>query len=822
MLTKDQQEAICSKGHVWVHASAGTGKTFVLIRRILRLLVEGTSPHHILALTFTQNAAQEMLDRVYRILERISLCRTTCIQELTLCLGAPPCEALIHRGQTLWTEVIETPLNIQTIHGFCQNILKRFPLESCVSSQFTVIDASRASHLWQQSQDQVCSITYYSSPSVQEALSRLGKRYSMHSLASHLKQLWQRPEMVRFPTGHSPPSEPMGPPPLAPQILAQLQQWMASEQITGDIRPLYQSWESPEYHAFFLTQQGAPRKVLINGKLQAPLKHALMEAQSALCHAIQEERAYHAWQDTQDFCCVFLEIFRQYSTYKDALGWLDFNDLIQRTLALLSSPEHMGWVYGELDRAIHHLLLDEAQDTSPAQWKILMLLSDIWQGQSHKTFFVVGDPKQSIYSFQGADLTIFFAAQTFFKETARHGGMPFKTVELTHSFRSYSRILEGVNAVFKSYDTMEFAPHTALPQHTGGHLELWTLSSEPASASRAETIAEIWANQISHWIQNPFFLHCTGQAVRSEDIMILLSKRCGLYTCMIDALHRKKLKISQSRALYLHETMFVQDILAFIQVMLCPQDNWHLVQILKSPMFALNDAFIHELTVMRATNSVWEQLKTMKTPPWTECAKHLDHAYTYFKTMTPFAFFQWWVHTPWMSARYTCWPYAAEIIDQICAHLFSACQHQGLGWSEWIYLFSAQPISLQRPPERAEGIKVLTVHGAKGLQSPVVILPDLIMESKTKDLFCYTPQGPWKMGILDDEDHTFQSLHAQQQKEESDRLLYVAMTRAQERLYCSSLKQNPVYKHCHHAMLSLAQPFSESIDEVKIEGIRYG
>lgn len=821
MLTKAQQEAICSKGHVWVHASAGTGKTFVLIHRIIRLLVEGACPHQIVALTFTQNAAQEMLDRVYQILEQISLCRTTCVQELTLCLGTPPCDALIRRGQSLWSEVIENPLNIQTIHGFCQNILKRFPLESGVSSQFTVIDASRAGHLWQQAQDQVCSILYTCSPPLKDALSRLGKRYSIHSLTAHLKQLWQRPEMVRFPTDHPSPSEPMGPPPLSPQILAQLQQWIALEHVTGDIRGLYQSWESPEYRAFFLTQQGSPRKVLISGKLPPPLKLTLIEAQAALCQAIKHERAHQAWQDTQDFCCVFLEMYRQYSAYKEASGWLDFNDLIQHTLALLYSPEHMGWVYGELDRAIHHLLLDEAQDTSPAQWKILMLLSDIWQGQSHKTFFVVGDPKQSIYSFQGADLTIFFAAQTFFKETAHHGSIPFKTIELTHSFRSYSHILDGVNTVFKAHTTMEFTPHSALPQHTGGHLELWTLGCEPTSLSRAETLAELWAHQITHWIENPFFLHCTGQAVRSEDIMILLSKRCSLYTCMIDALHRKKLQISQSRALYLHETLFVQDILALIQVMLSPQDNWHLVQILKSPMFGLSNEFIHELTFMRETHSVWEQLKKMTTLPWIDCAKHLDYVYTHFKTMTPFAFFQWWVHTPWMSERYTCWPYAAEIIDQLCAHLFSACEHQGLGWSEWIHLFSAQPISLQRQAERTEGIKVLTVHGAKGLQSPIVIIPDLIMESKTKDLFCYTPQGPWKMGILDDEEHTFQQLHAQQQKEESDRLLYVAMTRAQERLYCSSLKENMTYQHCHDAILPLAHPFSGSIEDVKIQGIRY-
>ena len=821
MLTQAQQESICAQGHVWVHASAGTGKTFVLIHRILRLLIEGACPHHIVALTFTQNAAQEMLDRVYHTLERMSECRETCIKELTLCLGTPPCDTYIQRAQSLWGELIENPLTIQTIHGFCQNILQRFPLEAGLSTQFSVIDASHAEQLWQQSQDHVLSVSYTPPLIVKEALLRLGQRYSMHTLSAHLKQLWQRPEFVQFPTQHPAVKKPEAPYCLAPDMIEHLQRWVALEEVSCDIRPLYQSWESPEYRAFFLTQQGSPRKTLISKKLSPPLQEALRHAQSSLYQAVQEERAYQAWQDTQDFCCVFLEVFQQYIAYKHASNWLDFNDLIQRTASLLNNPQHMGWVYSELDRTIHHLLLDEAQDTSPAQWKILILLNDVWQGQGHKTLFVVGDPKQSIYSFQGANLSVFFAAKTFFQEAAQQGAIPFHTIELTHSFRSYGYVLDAVNAVFTANNTMDFTPHTTLPQHRGGFVELWTLTSEPTLTSRAESVARLWADRITYWLQNSFSLQCTGQPVRQEDIMILLSKRCSLYTHMMDALREQKIDVCQNRTISLHDTVFVQDILAFIQLMLSPQDNWHLIQVLKSPIFGLGDADIHTLAYQPSTPYLWQALKQLNLSPWLECAQYLDCVYAHFKSMTPFAFFQWWISTPWMSERLSFWAHAGAITDHICAHLFSACEYQGVGWSEWLYLFSAHSITLQDTTAHIEGIKVLTVHGAKGLQSPVVILPDLTMESQTKDLFCYTPQGPWKMGILDDEDNPFQSLHAQQQKEEADRLLYVAMTRAQERLYCSSLKETRTYQHCHQSLLPFSQVISETLHGVDIKGLRY-
>ncbi|PPE03615.1 UvrD-helicase domain-containing protein [Holospora curviuscula] len=823
MLTQAQYSAINPHHHVWVHASAGTGKTFVLTYRLLRLLLEGVRPERIVALTFTQHAGKEMMQRLYSLLEDIMCSQEQCKEILETCIGHAPNLDQIQRAQKLWSQILDTSLNIQTLHSFCQTILHTFPLEAGLPGTFKILDEHQGLTVWYQQQERVFSVFYPASLEVQSALRRLAARYTLNQITLHLKALWHRASDVIFPTQHSRPPQASPPPVLCPNRLAQLIEYLGP-QYSVKLKGLNFSWDHPHYQAFFLTQQGMPRKKLLPNKVPSYLKEWLEEAQKNLWCTLRHERHFSAWQDTQDFCQIFSEIYHHYTQYKKERGLLDFSDLLHKTIDLLQNPHYMGWVYSQLDQKIHHVLVDEAQDTSPAQWKILSLLSEIWNTHPQKTFFVVGDPKQCIYGFQGADLDQFYKTKKHFQACLEQNGISFYSVHLTHSFRSYSCILNVINEVFRTDHAMDFKPHTAPSHRQGGLVELLPLLEPPAGKSSGTFIAHMWVQRIQNWISQEIVLQCTGRSIKKEDILILVSKRCSLYEAFSRALSSKKLWIRETSKKSLKDTLLVQDILALIRWLLAPQDDWSLVHLFKSPLFGVSEADLLAVEIFhRNKKSLWEHLESRKIEPWSTYVETLAQWKKVFFQTTPFQFMHWWIYTPWLRARYTAWPNAMAILDKILALLFNFCQEQGKGWSQWIEMLSLDTLTFKHSTEK--GVGLLTIHSAKGLESPVVIIPDLSMDVRGKDSFVYTPEGPWKLNVLTDNEDPWYKHYARRQDEEHRRILYVAMTRAQERLYCSSLKDSQPYQDIHSALLKLGVSVQWDLDIGTTKGkrvLRYG
>ncbi|ETZ07741.1 ATP-dependent helicase/nuclease subunit A [Holospora obtusa F1] len=819
MLTSAQYDALNPHHHVWVHASAGTGKTFILIYRILRLLLEGARPERIIALTFTQHAGKEMTLRLHKLLEDIMRSSDTCKSVLTMCLGFTPNSDQIRNAQKLWSQILDTSLNIQTLHSFCQNFLQTFSLEAGIRGDFKILDESQCFNLWSQQQETVCSHTYCGSPELNTVLTRLATRYSMHHITLHLWSLWHRSKEVIYPTKHFKLCQVSPPNLFCPEIMEQLKKFLDSTQLKN----LEYAWNHPKYQAFFFTQKGTPRKKLLPAKAPESLKRWIEQAQEDLKHTLRQQNYMDAWQDTEDFCYLFSEIYNQYHQYKVKLGFLDFSDLIYKTIKLLEDPHHMGWIYSQLDRKIHHLLIDEAQDTSPSQWKVLELLSEVWNGHPHKTLFVVGDPKQSIYGFQGADLEQFFRAKEVFKLSAEHHKIPFHTIHLTHSFRTYGHILNVINCIFQNDPSMDFKIHTPLPHQQEGLVELWPMLDSGLNKSSGTVLAELWVKRIRHWISQGIILQCTGRAVQAEDILILISKRCSLYEAFSKTLNLGGFFVRESSTITLKDTLLAQDILALIQWFLAPHDNWSLVQVLKSPFFRVNEEEIFSVFAYRSTalKTFWDCLSSLKKKPWSTYVEILWQWKKMFFESTPFQFVQWWVYTPWIQERYTSWPNAIQILDKILASLFEFCQEQGKGWMEWIELFSTDFFTFKQKTEK--GIGLLTIHSAKGLQSPIVIIPDVSMEARSKDSFMYTQDGPWKLGVLQEDEDPWYKLYTEKQAQEARRILYVAMTRAQERLYCSSLKKSAPYLDIYKALSTLGVSVPWDLDHSVCESVlRYG
>ncbi|GAJ46386.1 ATP-dependent helicase/nuclease subunit A [Holospora elegans E1] len=812
MLTQTQYTALNPHRHIWVHACAGTGKTFILIYRILRLLLEGVRPERIVALTFTQHAGKEMTQRLYSLLEEIMRSSYRCKTVLTMCLGGPAHPHQISYAQKLWSEILDTSLNIQTLHSFCQNILQTFSLEAGIIGNFKILDENQGVSLWNQQQEWVCSAAYPASVELQSALVRLATRYTLHQITSHLQFLWNRSKEVIFPTKHPKPSELSPPALLCPRVLAQLTEYLGEEYSVSHLKGLELSWDRPEYRAFFLTQKGTPRKKLLSVKVPEHLKQWLEFAQHDLKTALYQERHIHAWQDTQDFCHLFSEIYSHYHQYKVENGFLDFSDLIYKTIELLEDKRHMGWVFSQLDRKIHHILVDEAQDTSPAQWKVLELLSEVWNGQHNKTLFVVGDPKQSIYGFQGADLEQFYEAKNFFQSHAQCHEIPFDLLDLTHSFRSYSCILNVVNEVFQKDTCMDFKPHTALPYQQGGMVELLPILDSSVKKSSKILLAKLWVRRIRQWIEKKEILRCTGSVIKEDDILILMSKRCSLYETFSQELISQGFFVRETCTTVLKDTILVQDILALIYWLLNSYDDWSLVHVLKSPLFGISEKDLLSIFSFKSfgIKNLWTYLRSLQTEPWALYVKTLEHWKNFFFESTPFQFMQWWIYTPWVQKRYGAWPDTAQILDKVLALLFSFCQEQGKGWMQWIEMLSLVSLTFKQKTEK--GIGVLTIHGSKGLQAPIVIIPDLSMEIRSKDYFTYTKDGPWKLNILQEDEDPWNLRHIEKQSQEERRILYVAMTRAQERLYCSSLKNSQPYQDVKNALSKLGKQIPWSLD----------
>ena len=856
--TAAQRRAADPTSSVWVTASAGTGKTRVLADRVLRLLLAGCDPRQLLCLTFTKAAAAEMVGRVQEDLGRLATAPERQLEEeLEALLGRPAGAGGRERARTLLAEVLDLPagLPIMTIHGFCQSLLKRFPLEAGVAPHFEVLDSRSAADLLRAAQAEVLASNR---ADIRAALGRLAVLLGEVTIAEGLNALREdRLRLGALLTRHGgdverviaaihealdlPPGADVGQmrraaatdPELDRAALLGATRTLANgndrdmacaqiiaDWLAADPEQRVRAWR--DYERVFLTRERLPRqKDVISGACAGAFPGsaaALAAEQARLVRWVEREKAAGVAERTAALLRIGAAVLDAYDRRKRHAAALDFDDLIACSRRLLERTGMAAWVQYKLDQQIDHLLVDEGQDTSPEQWAIIeALCAEFFTGEGarplRRTLFVVGDEKQSIMSVQGADVATYRRFRQVFEVRAGGGREPWREEPLGRSFRSARPILEMVDAVFAQPEVQDgvvsgagWPAHECFRTTTPGLVEVWPLIQvEPATKAdgwqlpdqheakaRGETqLAQAIAGQIFAWLRERTPLPSTGAPIRPGDIMILLPRRGILQELLIRNLKQLQVPVAGADRLALTDEIAVMDLIALGEALLLPEDDLSLAAVLRSPLFGLSEEALFELAYDRGEATLYERLRaTRERPPFAAAYTRLRDLQAQVDFLPPFEFYVRLLGDGGGRRRLLArlGPAAAEPIEAFLAQALAFEQSHPPSMQAFLHWLRADTTELIRDPDRPrDEVRVLTCHGAKGLEAPIVFIADATFVPNTRERLLWTePDGLplWRVGsqLRDRLSDAADRRAALAQQQEQRRLLYVALTRAQERL----------------------------------------
>jgi len=853
----EQRAAADPSASAWVSANAGSGKTFVLTDRVMRHLLSGSAPARLLCITFTKAAAAEMANRLH---ERLGAWVTAedadLIAELTDLMGRPPGDHELAPARRLFARALEAPggLKIQTIHAFCESVLRRFPLEAGLSPHFDVMDERTTAETLSEAMAQ----TIRRVADTDTLLPRIAARIDEAGFGELIKEVIGRSREIRQLVAHHGSVDAV--------IAAQYSALGLDTDDTGDrvidaacrsdafdaaaldnaaaaleagaksdreraagLRQFLAAGDNRSgsfdvYCAALLTKKRAPRSSVATKAVRtknAAIEIVLRDEQERLVAVWDRLRALDIAERTGDLMRIGTVMLADYDAIKRQHARLDYDDLILKTRDLLYRPAVVPWVLFKLDGGLDHILVDEAQDTSPEQWDIIVALAEeFFSGTGardrDRTIFAVGDEKQSIYSFQGADPTRFDAMRAFFSTRAVESGGGFHPVDLVRSFRSTPVVLQLIDRVFADDAandglSADNRPITHVPERAGepGLAELWPpvqplpspdadpwdapidqLSMQSAEARLADRIAD----RIATWLAEGEILAASNLPMRAGDIMILVRRRNTFVEELIRQLKARGVPVAGSDRMVLTEQIAVMDLMALGRFVLMPEDDLCLAELLKSPFFGFDDMALFDLAHDR-DGSLWAALirRRGEKPAYRGAVETLRAWLARADFQPPYEFFAH-ILGPGGGRRRLQSRLGADALDPIEEFLGLALAYERLhvpslqGFMHWLFAGSAE---IKRDLEQGrDEVRVMTVHGAKGLQAPVVILPDC----------CTVPLGRFDPKILtlapeplpvwggrsDDDDPLTGAARARARAaamREYRRLLYVALTRAQDRLY---------------------------------------
>ncbi|HBM59370.1 MAG TPA: double-strand break repair helicase AddA [Citreicella sp.] len=828
----------------WLAANAGSGKTRVLTDRVARLLLDGVLPEHILCLTYTKAAATEMQNRLFKRLGAWAMLEddalTAELRQLGLEGDLPP----LRQARTLFARAIETPggLRIQTIHSFCASLLRRFPLEAGVSPQFREME-DRAAELLR------AEVLEHMAEGPQAPLVAGLAPWLSEEPESLLREICGRRDAFLPPRGPADLRALYGLPAdldeetlLAEVFLGGEMELLqaivpvlkgsgandskAGGQLAAIAAPTLDALEMLEQ--VLLTGKGAkapfsakigsfPTKGLRNGALAAhigPLEALMLRVEAAreprlALAALSREAALHA------FAAAFLPA---YETEKMRRGWLDFDDLVLRARDLLADDRVADWVLFRLDGGIDHILVDEAQDTSPLQWQVIERLAREFtagegaRAEVRRTIFVVGDKKQSIYSFQGADPREFDRMCDDFADRLQTTETPLARMMLEYSFRSAAPVLQLVDATFEGREESGFAPdqrHRAFKEAMPGRVDLWPhLEPEPDSAEEVEWFEPvdrvgqrhhtvILANRIAEFIVRtigqplPEEVGFSGtyrsRPIHAGDFLILVRRRGTLFSEIIRAIKARGLPIAGADRLKVMSELAVKDIVALLAFLATPEDDLSLATALRSPLVGLSERALFGLAHPRRMGSyLWAELRRRRDE-FPQVLALLDDLRGQTDFLRPYDLIER-ILTRHRGRQKLLGRLGEEAEDGINALLQQALAYEQTavpsltGFLEWV---QTDDLEIKRAPDGAGGrVRVMTVHGSKGLEAPIVILPDCAQPRKDiKDSLLKTDTGTvWKSGADHQPQVQAEALETAKAaaERERDRLLYVALTRAEK------------------------------------------
>ena len=849
VLKGNQAAASAPDAHVWLSASAGTGKTQVLAARVFRLLLRGVDPGAILCLTFTKAGAAEMSGRISdRLAAWVRMPEPALVSDLDA-LGEDPTPALRERARTLFAKVLDAPgggLRIQTIHGFCQGLLAAFPVEAGLVPGFRPLEAREESVLAREAlAEMLVEADRHGRAKPIETIGRLSVRLGEGEAENFLRACARAPAaMADLPRGDGlrpfvrrnldlPGGD------IDSIILSACSDDAIDHEALDAIGGMNSGWgaksglsraallygwlEKPvaervaslrELHGIWAKQDGDIRSF---GKGQAPQEEdyaGLAAGLYSYCADLLDLQVRAAYADLlADALDVGRDYAAAYAAAKRRVGGVDFDDLIRATIDLLAQPGMGEWVRYKLDQVTEHILIDEAQDTNPEQWSIIRALADEFfaglgaHGERLRTLFTVGDFKQAIFGFQGTHPIFFQAAERHFSALAagpEEGGQRFDRLSLTHSFRSTRPVLEFVDAALAALPDPGLGAIAERETHASevigpGTVTLWPLTVAGGSAEDEEgwiadstrALASRIAKQIKAWV-GTLRLDSKGRLLQPEDVMILVKRRGELASLIVARLYAEGVPVAGVDRLRLNAPLAVQDLLAAIRFVLQPEDDLSLASLLVSPLIGWSQERLME-AAPRASGSLWRHLQGGQPP---EALEPLRGMLNRADIATPYQFLEEILSGALDGRRKLIRRLGQEARDPIEELLNAALDFEALGTpslQRFLDWFDRGDVEIKRDPSAPlDAVRVMTAHGAKGLQAPLVILADAAVdptrsprsmlkwrpEEMDRELPIFRPRASERGGPLG----PILDADAERELEEHWRLFYVAATRAEERL----------------------------------------
>ncbi|XBQ17014.1 MAG: UvrD-helicase domain-containing protein [Oceanicaulis sp.] len=911
-----QRAAADPEACVFVEANAGSGKTRVLVDRVARLLLAGAAPDRILCVTFTKAAAGEMQARLFRKLGGWSTmddaALSDALDDLTGGAGRPDLAA----ARRLFARALETPggLKIQTLHAFCESLLRRFPLEAGLPPGFEVQDDAAGLALRAEAMEAVFAeavrapdgdvagaIAALLDACGADAITTLcdfaaGKRHHLQAVLAEAGSVeivmdraslaldvppeldadraheivWNETAVDDLDAALSALQSGTGK--TCEQSAAGLVEVLAmGERDPAEATRLYLDW--------FTTSSGTLKKPgsIYPKKLGETYRIlvTLFGEEGSERHRVTDEvlpfiAAARANQVTRAGLLVAARFLDAYQARLDRRRVVDFSDLVDRARRLLTDSEARVWALYKLDQGLDHVLVDEAQDTAPEQWAVINAVTEEFfagagaERDTPRTVFCVGDEKQSIYSFQNADPAEFLAQRLKLERDATEAGLKFDSPPLTVSFRSAGEVLAAVDRAFEAEAAALSAPerkhetaaletkflmrdpeterardslafhryegHQAARAHTPGCVEIWPavpkpespeeddLDLRPVDAERKDSARNQLAEAVAEEIRA---LIARGDAVWDEklgwkqrpatagDVVVLVRKRGGLFEEIIRRLKLKAVPVAGADRMTLPDQLVVEDLLSLAKFALLPEDDLSLAEVLKSPFFhplgsdkpPIDDDALFDLS-RRPGRRLWEKLRHFDDPRFAEARQALEEARARVELDAPYGFFARFLHQASGTGESRLARLYArlgeEARDPAEEFLSRALAHERDGapsLARFVAETSADAAEIKREMEAGrDEVRVMTVHGAKGLEAPIVFLPDTtqIPRDRSGGLYVHDSAGLVWSPDSKSPPRLVEAIKDERQLEidgEYQRLFYVAMTRARDRLV--------ICGHCH-------------------------
>ncbi|WP_425229780.1 double-strand break repair helicase AddA [Sphingomonas sp.] len=845
---KGEQERASDPGaHVWLSASAGTGKTQVLAARVFRLLLRGVDPAAILCLTFTKAGAAEMAGRISERLARWVRMEPTALDDDLRALGEKGGPTQREVARTLFAKVLDAPgggLRIQTIHSFCQGLLAAFPVEAGLTPGFRPLEAREEAVLQREALAGMLAEAEAEGRRRPEAvIGALSLRLGEGSAETFLVACARAaPALEALPSGVQPWLRrtldlPAG------DVAAHVAERCAAFDCDAlaEIVALNRAWGAArgvtraDAIERWVALDGAGRAAELDAfgkqwsiaKGWAPQDEGYADQAAGLRDECAELAALLRRALYADLLADGLEVGRDYArTYAGAkrrAGAVDFDDLIGTVVRLFQQPGIGDWVRYKLDLETEHILIDEAQDTNLHQWEIVTALArEFFVGRGTyaprtRTLFTVGDYKQAIFGFQGTDPVYFQAAQARFSTYAREAeggedwpiaerGLPMNELSLVQSFRSTAPVLAFVDAALRLLPAPGLGIEDWSERHVSqvpgvGKVTLWPPVIEGGDPDDEENwvdepvrkLAANVAKAVRGWLRDPAMCKRDGSRLEAQDVMILVKRRGELASLLVARLHAEGVPVAGVDRLRLNTPLAVQDLLAAVRFVLQPEDDLSLASLLVSPLIGWTQDELMARAPRPERVPLWRHLQQTqpveRLQPLLDMLNRADFA-------TPYQLLEELLSGPLDGRRRLLERLGHEARDPIEELLNAALAFESTttpSLQRFLDWFDRGEVEIVRDPSAPlDAVRVMTAHGAKGLQAPLVVLADACVDptqsprsvmgwrydEAAPPVPIFRPRKEERGGPLDEAIATVE----RKELEEHWRLFYVAATRAEEQL----------------------------------------